>query len=66
MLGDNSGNDLICETDVRGNQTLYQVDGDTSRNEEVTDRCGNKTVYEYDVAGRTTKVISKDADHNIF
>lgn len=61
MPGDNSGNDLISETDTRGNKTLYKVDEDASRNEEVTDRCGNKTAYEYDVAGRTTKVISKDA-----
>ena len=35
---------------------FYTVDGDTSRNEEITDRCGNKTAYEYDEAGRTTKV----------
>ena len=33
-----------------------------SRNEEVTDRCGNKTAYEYDAAGRTTRVISKDVE----
>ena len=55
----NAGNDLICETDVRGNTTEYTVDEDTSRNEEVTDRCGNKTSYEYDESGRTTKVTSK-------
>lgn len=29
-----------------------------------TDHCGNKTLYEYDVAGRTTKVISKDSSDN--
>ena len=62
MLGDNSGNDLVSETDARGNVTEYTVDEDTSRNEEVTDRCGNKTAYEYDASGRTTKVTSKKAD----
>ena len=61
MAGDNSGNDLIRETDARGNKTYYAVDDDTSRNEEITDRCGNKTAYEYDTEGRTTKVTSKDA-----
>ena len=57
-----AGNDLTSETDARGNATLYDVDEDTSRNKEVTDRCGNKTAYEYDASGRTTKVISKAAD----
>ena len=56
MDGDNAGNDLISETDSRGNKTYYTVDGDTSRTEETTDRCGNKTAYEYDDSGRTTKV----------
>lgn len=64
MAGDNSGNDLIRETDARGNKTYYAVDDDTSRNEEITDRCGNKTAYEYDSEGRTTKVTSKDANNN--
>ena len=58
----NAGNDLVTETDARGNITTYTVDEDTSRNEEVTDRCGNKTAYEYDASGRTTKVTSKTAD----
>ena len=58
----NAGNDLVTETDARGNITTYTVDEDTSRNEEVTDRCGNKTAYEYDASGRTTKVTSKAAD----
>ena len=62
MDGDNAGNDMVSETDARGNKTKYTVDADTSRNEEVTDRCGNKTAYEYDDAGRTTKVTSKNAD----
>ena len=59
---ENAGNDLISETDARGNKTYYTVDEDTSKNEEVTDRLGNKTGYEYDNSGRTTKVTSKDAD----
>ncbi len=63
-----NGNDLIRETDARGNTTEYTVDGVTSRNEIVTDRMGNKTEYEYDEAGRTTKVTSvaaiRDANGN--
>ena len=62
MAGDDAGNNLIEETDARGHKTTYTVDGDTSRNEEVTDRLGNKTAYEYDNSGRTTKVTSKKAD----
>ncbi len=58
---ENAGNDLVSETDARGNTTNYTVDEDTSRNEEVTDRLGNKTAYEYDDSGRTIKVTSKDA-----
>ena len=56
---DDSGNNLVEETDARGHKTTYTVDGDTSRNEEITDRLGNKTAYEYDNSGRTTKVTSK-------
>ncbi|MGN1445224.1 MAG: hypothetical protein ACI4WV_02925, partial [Eubacteriales bacterium] len=48
---DNS-NDLLEEYDNRGNQTTYTVDSETSRNEKVTDRCGNQTGYMYDSAGR--------------
>ncbi len=59
---DEDGNDLLRETDARGNITEYTVNEETSRNEEITDRCGNKTAYEYDVAGKVTKVISKDAN----
>lgn len=62
MAGDDAGNNLVEETDARGNKTTYTVDGDTSRNEEVTDRLGNKTAFEYDASGRTTKVTSKDTD----
>ena len=60
--GDDAGNNLVEETDARGYKTTYTVDGVTSRNEEVTDRLGNKTSYEYDDSGRTTKVTSKKAD----
>ena len=62
MPNNDAGNNLIEETDARGNKTYYTVNGDTSRNEEVTDRLGNKTAYEYDDSGRTTKVTSKDAN----
>ncbi len=57
-----TGNDRTAETDVRGNTTEYAVNATTSRPSEVTDRCGNKTAYEYDAAGRTVKVTSKDAN----
>lgn len=59
---ENAGNDLIKVTDARGKTTEYKVDEDTSRNEEVTDRCGNKTAYEYNAAGKPVKVISKKPD----
>ncbi len=57
---DATGNDLVKEVDAKGKETAYTVNGQTSRKEEVVDRCGNKTAYEYDVNGRTTKVICKD------
>ena len=59
-FGDDGGNDLLRETDARGNDTEYMVNGDTSRNEKVTDKLGNKTAY--DDSGRTTKVTSKNAN----
>ena len=58
---DDNGNNLIRETDARGNVTTYTVDPDTSRNQSVTDRCGNQTAYEYDASGKTTKVTAKNA-----
>ncbi len=58
---DEEGNNLVKETDARGYTTQYVVDKTTSQNKEVTDRLGNKTVYEYDQSGRTTKVTSKNA-----
>ena len=63
--GDDAGNNLIEETDARGYKTSYTVDGDTSRNEEVIDRLGNKTAYEYDASGRTTKVTSKKTNGSV-
>ena len=71
------GNDLTSETDARAKVTRYEINEETSRNEAVIDRCGNKTAYEYDAAGRTTKVMNiaaqrdddgntvRDADGNI-
>ena len=41
---------------------VHVFNGDTSCNDEVIDRLGNKTAYEYDDSGRTTKVTSKKAD----
>ena len=61
---DENGNNLVKETDARGNVTTYAVDPVTSRNTSVTDRCGNKTEYEYVTEGRTTKVTSKDSEGN--
>ena len=63
-VGNEAGNNLIAETDSRGNTTQYTVECETSRNEEIIDRCDNKTAYEYDEAGRTTKVTSKDSLNN--
>ncbi len=63
-VGNEAGNNLVAETDSRGNTTQYTVECETSRNEEIIDRCGNKTAYEYDEAGRTTKVTSKDSLDN--
>ena len=63
-VGNEAGNNLVAETDSRGNTTQYTVECETSRNEEIIDRCGNKTAYEYDEAGRTTKVTSKDSSDN--
>ncbi len=56
-----NGNDLREETDARGFKTRYEVDAATSRNKETTDRCSNQTAYEYDMAGRISKVTSKNA-----
>jgi len=55
---DHIGNDLTCETDPRGNETKYDVNTNTSKNNAVIDRCGNKTEYEYDRFGEVSKVTS--------
>ena len=60
---DQDNNNLVKETDARGYSTEYAVDETTSRNQEVTDRLGNKTAYEYDQSGRTTKVTSKNSEN---
>ena len=62
LAGDDAGNNLVRETDARGNETKYTVDSETSRNEEMIDRLGNKTAYEYDASGRTTKMTNENAD----
>ncbi len=59
-----NGNDLIRETDARGNITEYEVLPDTSQVDQITDRCGNKTAYGYDDAGRVTGIVNKDAQDN--
>ena len=59
-----AGNDLVEETDSRGNKTTYIVDPDSSRVEEIIDRCVNKTAYTFDDSGRTTVVTNKDKDAN--
>ena len=58
---DSDGNNLIIETDARGNITTYMADENSSKNTLVTDRCGNKTTYEYDKTGKTTKITTKTA-----
>ncbi len=60
--GDDYGNNLVCETDERGNNTSYSVDGLTSRTGSTTDRAGSKTEYEYDASGRTVKITNKKSD----
>ena len=60
---DPDGNNLICETDARGNSTTYVVNENTSKNEMVIDKCGNKTDYEYDESGRIIKITSKKEDN---
>ena len=62
---DNLGNDLVGETDSRGNRTVYVVDEDTSRKEEIINRLGNKTAYEYDINGKTKRVTNKSSDDEV-
>ena len=62
LAGNDAGNNLVRETDARGNKTNYTVDSLTSRNEEIADRLGNRTAHEYDASGRTARVTSKKPD----
>ncbi len=64
LTGNDAGNNLVRETDVRGNETSYDVDPVASRNEVITDRCGNKTAYEYNENGNISKITSIKADEN--
>ena len=59
---DENGNHQIRETDARGNVTTHTYNEDNSRITSTTDRCGTRTSYWYDMAGRTTKVISRDSE----
>jgi len=56
------GNNLIGESDERGRFTTYTVDANNSRITEKTYRDGTKAAYEYDSAGKTTKVTAKKAN----
>ena len=60
--GDDYGNNLVCETDERGNNTSYSVDGLTSRTGSTTDRAGSKIEYEYDASGRPLKMTNRKSD----
>ncbi|MBQ7857502.1 MAG: RHS repeat-associated core domain-containing protein [Oscillospiraceae bacterium] len=60
-----NGNDKLTDYDPRGNSTNYTVNAYTSRTEAVEDRCGNKTLYEYDKQGRTTKVKAMDSGDTV-
>ena len=62
LPGNDAGNNLTRETDAKGDVTAYTVNSKTSRMEEMTDRLGNKTAYEYDANGRTGKVSTRSAD----
>ena len=53
------GNELIEKTDQRNNKTIYDIDPITSDVCSITDKCKNKTEYEYDAVGRVTKVKQK-------
>lgn len=54
-----SGNDLTYETDNRGKMTTYRVDTVHSRNDSVINRAGTYTCYDYDNAGRISKIENK-------
>ena len=56
--GDNAGNDQIRITDERGNHTYFTVETETSRIQQVQDRCGNKTEFTYDANGRLAEITA--------
>ena len=60
MAGNDAGNNLVEETDARGIRPHAPSTGHLEKRRD-TDRCVNKTAYEYDEAGRTTKVTTKNA-----
>ncbi len=59
---DNQGNNLLSETDERGFSTRYIVNPLTSQNNEVIDRLGVKTAYEYDFNNCVTKTTCYDLE----
>lgn len=61
---DLDGNNLICETDARGNSTTYVVNENTSKNEMVIDCMENKASYEYEIDGKVKKVTNKKPNDN--
>ena len=63
--GDNAGNDQIRITDERGNHTYFTVDSETSRIQQVQDRCGNKTEFAYDANGRLAEITVKDKENDL-
>ncbi len=62
--GDNAGNDQIRITDERGNHTYFTVETETSRIQQVQDRCGNKTEFTYDANGRLAEITVKDKEND--
>ena len=61
-IADDAGNNMIRITDERGNDTVFEVDRDTSQNMRITDRNGVTTEYQYDDDGKMKKTSVKN-DH---
>ncbi len=61
-----AGNNLIKETDARGNTTYHTVDPFTSRDSAVQDRCGNITEYDYDVTGNITEMRKTNGEGTVY
>ena len=51
-----NANDLVAESDHRGNTTQHTVNSESSRTTCTTDRVGHETHYEYDVNGRVSRI----------